>query len=949
MIPTPSRRDDGARGAKSRATPIRHARALLLTLICTAVFPSVATAEIRGEIFVDINHNGAVDAGENCLGLAPWTDLHYRCAHVYVGVAATPADAQQVGNVAGVTDDAGSFAISRPPGNYYVCPWGFLPARCVTTTVPVVGMATPRIAISPDDPIPSSAALSSAPPCRGLNPGIVLPDLGRADPAWATILLDARQTFNNAPPTIVEGQVRGTSPNDVGLYEPPSDVAETDYSWNHFTHDKTFQIVPDARYLRLTSALRNGTLATGEIEIEWENAAHMAGQWARNFKFGGLPTFAWPASGDRVWAEGRYVFDCSHTGYPRDVSGIIPTPIQLAFTTEIHPPRALVVSRLLHTMTSTELPVTGDPTVIPTVQADIYVSGFGGEDLNACAVSLPQVFPVYPDGWNICGPTSAWSAVNDRNYVFDVYPPGTLYDRPTGGTFAVSPPSPLGTGTDASLQWRFISRSNLLPPYACGGPTSTTCRSVQPIICPISSAVGEPDQTESTCPPSTGRPNRLRVILPFRGTSANVFAGTVLVGWDDVPSPACDTSHGFLYAGCRTMRTVRIGLRRLSVVTMPAQPPNVAPIPEEWHIFAAVGGEWQYLSNVPSDLGAGCSSSLLIVLPGTCGAYDGHPWQVEVPAVPGRQPTDVHVSLTGFATGSNDEHFCQNLSGCSADLAAGYAFAFGQSPRVGVLDYDLRIGSTGPARVVNVHGGALVGPGPTFLIGEPTSLGGRAFRVAFDVTTPQLPGIATARTSIGMPTKYLGNGLAIVTNHSPFVFTAIDPALSSFQYRFVPSDALPVPVSTYADGAGNRVPNYWRSVGLAQPSASQPIFLRGPDGLYTLEVSARRRDGLTSVRTIRHVRLDSMAPNIRVAPTSGSSYAVGQVFGVSVRAVDPSDVKTLSVSVDGNASRHGASSGLTSVVTYAIAGLARGAHSIAVQVVDGVGNARRQVSRILVV
>ena len=80
------------------------------------------------------------------------------------------------------------------------------------------------------------------------------------------------------------------------------------------------------------------------MEVEWENASDMHVNNDNDLKWGALPQFAWPAFGDRVWAEGRWIFDCGHTGVESiSHSDDIPNLTDyVKFETEIHPPRALV-------------------------------------------------------------------------------------------------------------------------------------------------------------------------------------------------------------------------------------------------------------------------------------------------------------------------------------------------------------------------------------------------------------------------------------------------------------------------------------------------------------------------------------------------------------------------------------------------------------------------------
>src|SRR5262249_40376777 len=224
------------------------------------------------------------------------------------------------------------------------------------------------------------------------------------------------------------------------------------------------------------------------------------------------------------------------------------------YATEIHPPRALVTFRLNHPSLDSfpsdrvsapsfggqqsVLPVTGlpvilppdvpnsGPTNVPVTEADVFVSGNGGGANDLCMIRASTEH-------NNCGAPHTVSVlpVNDRNYVFDIYPPGTDYNTLLpNGTFKVTPPV-----SDASLQWRVQNHFSELPAHTCGGTKTDNCVTVEPIFCLLDEGVAPPDQTEVGCPALSGPPTRLRVILPFAGSNANYFARSILLGWDDVP------------------------------------------------------------------------------------------------------------------------------------------------------------------------------------------------------------------------------------------------------------------------------------------------------------------------------------------------------------------------------------------------------------------------------
>ena len=163
-----------------------------------------------------------------------------------------------------------------------------------------------------------------------------------------------------------------------------AEVAEEDLPWTHFTHDFTFKVIPDEPYHHLLSsstritgvaipdfgtdplgicASLGGTSTdlsvippedcvgfdgTGtrclhtDLEVEWDNASLMDEKEGFRRRLGLNFEFVWPDGvGDRVWVQGRWIFDCGHpSSSGRKASS--------SFTTELHPPHALVTYRLNH-------------------------------------------------------------------------------------------------------------------------------------------------------------------------------------------------------------------------------------------------------------------------------------------------------------------------------------------------------------------------------------------------------------------------------------------------------------------------------------------------------------------------------------------------------------------------------------------------------------------------
>jgi len=183
-----------------------------------------------------------------------------------------------------------------------------------------------------DTPIPATVAITGA-GCNAtdLSDGS---DSARNDPVWAPILKNptgVRPLFPNDV-TILEGRVLGHNekfrsrlllPREATTDQSPSEVAEEDLPWNHFTHDKTMDVVPDPGYKHLLSSfvLADGSVQSHEaMEVEWENGSVGAEVVndnivpAEDFVWGGMPEFAWASVGDRVWVAGRWIFDCGHPG-----------------------------------------------------------------------------------------------------------------------------------------------------------------------------------------------------------------------------------------------------------------------------------------------------------------------------------------------------------------------------------------------------------------------------------------------------------------------------------------------------------------------------------------------------------------------------------------------------------------------------------------------------------
>ena len=529
-----------------------------------------------------------------------------------------------------------------------------------------------------------------------------VPSPQRGNPEWKAIILDSTQPANLQPPKVLEGFVAPVANDETSSSQATSEVAEEDLPWTHYTHDFTFKVVPDTAYQGLLSSWTrypgtsfsnttnlpmfefnsacsnvggsvtgtgtaatctvppetcpDGTMGTTcqhtDMEVEWDNASLMDEHEGFQRDWGAVPEFVWPTVNDRVLVSGRWIFDCGHPSTPAaDANGTQ----YVKFSSEIHPPRAVVTYRLNHEaldsfpvartsapnfpFPQSYLPVTGapvdpttlppgvanrGPTNVPVTEADIFVSGNGGAASDICSItSAPCV-----------GHTGPIIPVNDRNYVFDIYPPIRDYGFPeANGTFKVFPPTP-----DASLQWRVVDHSSELPLRACGTADGSGCVTVDPIICLIDSSTKPPDQTETSCPTiQAARPTRLRVILPFCGTNPtaqspggctntnnpNYFAQSILVGWDDVPDPAGHATP--------IVRTFQVRLHNLTV----KDNGSGCCTDSDWRVFVNVGGQYRYMSRIFDAKGDGrsvCNGADPLPDNGNndCYQFEGTPWTVSV-------------------------------------------------------------------------------------------------------------------------------------------------------------------------------------------------------------------------------------------------------------------------------------------------------------------------------
>jgi hypothetical protein len=210
------------------------------------------------------------------------------------------------------------------PGAYLVL------ASSLAGTVP----AKDTICISPE----SSAKVIDWGHERGSRPGNMpgaFSDLSpeRTDPEWISV-------WDEKP---------------VGAYGlvDESHSSSSDYPGTHYSHDLCFSLELDQDY-RWLIGTHNFDEDGPVVEVEWErlNGGSPGTNGSGTI---GLPLWAMPTDGDRVYVVGRWILD---VGHPDGGSG-----------TEIHPPRLLASMRRRPTLNAS-----GNP----AAQVDVYLAGHAG-------------------------------------------------------------------------------------------------------------------------------------------------------------------------------------------------------------------------------------------------------------------------------------------------------------------------------------------------------------------------------------------------------------------------------------------------------------------------------------------------------------------------------------------------------------------------------------------
>ena len=259
-------------------------------------------------------------------------------------------------------------------------------------------------------------------------------DVDIPDPGW--VWVNSADRFRSVSGVVTESQ-----------------VTHTDFPTAHDSHDQNTLVVVDAGQEDILADVNHGfdtdpPRSPDTIELEWE-----IGTFPNEGGSGPERTFphwAWPNVGDRVWANGNWIFDCGHGV---DITSGEDCDSQAATChrrTEIHPPRAIA------SMRNQTRVLPGGTAPLSGVATDLFIHGQSGPvtDILTCG---PEAMLI---GEGSCGFTSPHRGTPiDVNFQFDIQLPprptptavlATLVETGPGNTLDVAPmlqPTPAAAPT----------------------------------------------------------------------------------------------------------------------------------------------------------------------------------------------------------------------------------------------------------------------------------------------------------------------------------------------------------------------------------------------------------------------------------------------------------------------------------------------------------------------
>lgn len=376
-----------------------------------------------------------------------------------------------------------------------------------------------------------------------------------ADPNWISV-------WDNRPVEIY-GTVVATG---AGGANQASRISYEDDPITHYAHDVNAYLEPDPRY-RWTVGTANyasageddAGVALGRIEVEWEALNNGTSDTYGSGQIG-LPDWAIPTTGDRLYLLGRWVLDAAHP----DVGD----------RTELHPPRLVAVMRQRPAISSAGA---------AAAQVDIYVSGHGGG-----ANHYPSGMDALLDQGGRGGGRirDVLSAADQQVYYragplpdFEVPIVNLLVSELTGGAitgpiFATAGPSAFSWGTPAAEQQPVNDMDYDFDVPLLPAPAGAASVSVEVVThSQHTTAVTEAISYKLA---SNGVPAVAHIHLPYNGSDNGIYARTLKFTWNATPP----RNH------------FRVTLDHISVNALPGK----------WQVWSDVGGQWTYLPKLAPGL-----------------------------------------------------------------------------------------------------------------------------------------------------------------------------------------------------------------------------------------------------------------------------------------------------------------------------------------------------------
>jgi hypothetical protein len=407
----------------------------------------------------------------------------------------------------------------------------------------------------------------------GVLPGF-LHDLSpeRTEPEWAAVWGEL--------PVAASGIIAESA---AGGDEPPSLISPSDFPTRHYAHDANFFFQPDPAFRWIIGTANyfqnlpeQTPVEVGRMEIEWEtlNAGTTFAYGLGNI---GLPLYANPTAGDRIFTVGRWILDTRH---PEGGS-----------RTEIHPPRMMATIR--------KRPSVTQDNGSRATQVDIYVSGHGG-GANQFPSGLSQIL-----GQGGLGGGRIQDALNASDQAL-YYRAGPL-------------PPPL-VPVFGFIAFQLTGLSLLGPIFPTAGPSAFSWGTTAPEFHPVNDMDYDfdvalpPAPDEATAPrvevithaqhstavtevitytgKEEGLPTTAHIHLPYLGADNGIYARTLKFAWDVFSPPR---------------KHFRVSVDRI----------RVRDSAGEWRLWADVSGQWINVTNLAPAKFLPTANGQVIDLPGT--------------------------------------------------------------------------------------------------------------------------------------------------------------------------------------------------------------------------------------------------------------------------------------------------------------------------------------------